>query len=200
MDLDGANPTVIIPTDGMMSNFRRISDVRIDADAEKLYWTYEKTFRRSNLDGSQQETLFTLPEWVSDFQLDPRNGKIYWTSWIHRPNAGTVNRANFDGTEQETLVSEGLWGVYGLALDLNAGKMYFSDYWTSGPTNYDGTIRAANLDGSMIQTILNLGPSSGPHAVAIDTQFVPEPCTVMLFAIGFCCIGSRRGGFSIATR
>ena len=59
----------------------------------------------------------------------------------------------------ETLISEDLWGVYGLALDVSANKMYFSDYWTSGPTNYDGTIRSANMDGTMVRTIVNFGPS-----------------------------------------
>jgi hypothetical protein len=191
VDLDGSNLTTIIPTDGLTTSLVRIEKARIDPNAEKLYWSYgKKTFFRSNLDGSGIESLFSSQEYLQDFEIDSRNEKIYWNSSEWGRDGGSVHRANFDGSELETLVSDGLWGAYGLALDLARGKIYFSDGWTSGPVNYDGTIRVANLDGSMIDTKINLGPNYNAQpwrGLAIDTRIVPEPSIFALFTIATCC-------------
>ncbi len=182
MESDGANPTVIIPSDGLNISYTRIHNLQVDSLGEKLYWTHMKTFRRSNIDGSGAETLFTVSEWPSQIQLDAATGKVYWAMWNGIPGEGSINRANLDGSQQETLVA-GLWGAYGIALDVRAGKMYFSDYWTSGPTNYDGTIRSANLDGSMVRTVMNFGPMYGPQELALNTATIPEPHTKYLLCM-----------------
>jgi sugar lactone lactonase YvrE len=186
-DLDGANPKIIIPSDGIASAFIRIEDVRVDSAAEKLYWSYgKKDFYRSNLDGTDIELLFSWHDYLQDFEIDSRNEKIYWTSSNWRREGGSVHRANFDGSDEETLISDGLWGAYGIALDLVRERLYFSDAWTSGPTNYDGTIRVASLDGSMVDTVVNLGPNAAMQpwrGLAVDLQIVPEPRTSVLFAI-----------------
>jgi hypothetical protein len=193
-DLNGSNPAVIIPGDGQNINITRIGDLEVDPIGGKLYWTFEKTFRRSNLDGSQQETLFSSNEWVLDFKLSPQSSQLYWTSSTSGPGGGTVNRANFDGTGRQTLVSGNLWGVYGLALDLEAGKMYFSDVWTSGPTAYDNTLRVANLDGSMPQTLINFGPSqlNAAYSLELGPVLVPEPPSAALAAVLATALIQRR--------
>ena len=65
-------------------------------------------------------------------------GKMYWTGF----NFGTIQRADTDGSDAETLVT-GLRAVAGIALDLDAGKMYWTES-TAG--NRPGTIQRANLD------------------------------------------------------
>jgi sugar lactone lactonase YvrE len=191
-DLDGSNAIDIVPTDGISSNRNRIFRLSLDPNAEKLYWTQidQNSFRTSNLDGSQIETLFTVRDSILDFQVDPLGQKLYWTTFSYVAGRGSVKRANLDGTQQETLVS-GLWGVYALALDVNAGKMYFADSWSSG--NYDSTIRMANLDGTDVQTILNLGPQDRIIAATLDTLIVPEPsAALMLMAVALCSVRMRR--------
>ena len=78
--------------------------------------------------------------------------KIYWTAayWIEGVLIeGKIQRANPDGSQMEDLVT-GLDYPYGLALDVAAGKMYWS---TSLP---DGTaiIQRANLDGSQVEDLV----------------------------------------------
>jgi sugar lactone lactonase YvrE len=193
-DLDGGNQQVVVRSDGQSTNITRIDDLRIDVNGEKLYWSNvrEHSFYRSNLDGSGQELLFSFPGYIHDFDIDPQNQRIYWSKWGFSQNGGAVLRANINGTQQETLISDGLWGVYGLAVDVDAGKMYFTDTWTSGPTNYDGTIRTANLDGSMVRTIANLGPTNRPEGIAFG--LIPEPSSSAIVVSGllFVSLASRR--------
>ena len=90
---------------------------------------------------------------------------IYWT------DAGTKNiwRANLDGSNIETLITiertrygPGIYysGPHGLALDVNEGKMY----WTEGLRR----IRRANLDGSDTETLIITGYSL--HHLALDVD------------------------------
>lgn len=186
LDLDGGNATVVIPSDGMSANLTRIDDLRIDPIGGKLYWSNvcNNSFNRSNLDGSGQEELFTFPGFIHDFDIDPRNDLVYWSRWGFVRDGGAILRANFDGSQEVALISDGLWGVYGLSLDLDGGQMYFADYWTRGPTNYDGTIRKANIDGSMVSVIANLGPANRVITVAVPQHIIPEPSALVIAFLG----------------
>ena len=83
---------------------------------------------------------------------------IYWTD----RNTHKIQRANLDGSNVETLVTLGedvFAGPYGLALDVDGGKIY----WTDDKRNSRiERIRRANLDGSNIETIIfsRIRPSS----------------------------------------
>ena len=74
---------------------------------------------------------------------------IYWRD----SGTGKIQRANLDGSNIEDLVAiEGssVYGPYGLALDMNGGKIY----WTTNDFTYDrDKIQRANLDGSNIETV-----------------------------------------------
>ena len=76
---------------------------------------------------------------------------IYWTD----SHTHTIQRASLDGSNIETLVAlediEGFryGGPFGLALDVDGGKMY----WTEGHWR----IRRANLDGSNIEFLIITG-------------------------------------------
>ena len=70
--------------------------------------------------------------------------KMYWA------NAGSwdrIQRADLDGTNIEDLVTTGLMDPLDIALDLAAGKMYWTDQGTD-------KIQRANLDGSNVQDLL----------------------------------------------
>ncbi|MXZ01817.1 DUF5050 domain-containing protein, partial [Candidatus Poribacteria bacterium] len=122
---------------------RNPSSLTLDVAGNKMYWidhAYNSIFK-ATLDGKQQEKLITgLSNTPGMIALDVANNKIYWTD----PGTGKISRANLDGSGVLDLV-EGQGSLYGLALDVEAGKMYWSrsDY-----------IFRANLDGSDSERIL----------------------------------------------
>ena len=74
----------------------------------------------------------------------PDKTRMYWT------NAGSrdrIQRANIDGSNVEDLVTTGLRDPIDIALDLTAGKMYWTDHGTD-------KIQRANLDGSNLEDLV----------------------------------------------
>ena len=81
---------------------------------------------------------------------------MYWTDF----GAGTIQRANLNGTSVEVPVT-GLSNPSGIALDIAAGKMYWTD---------PGKIHRANLDGTSVEDLV-----TGPQVrlgIALDVLSV----------------------------
>ena len=142
----------------------------LDVAGGKMYWVDVGTFKiqRANLDGSQVEDLVTTgsvgPRAVA---LDVNGGKMYWTGddWTEedgRTIEGRIQRANLDGTQVEDLLTDPseVSDPGGLALDLAAGKMYWTD------TGYS-SIERANLDGSDSETLVYEWLNA-PWSLALD--------------------------------
>ncbi|MAT96582.1 MAG: hypothetical protein CL608_05510 [Anaerolineaceae bacterium] len=131
-----------------------------------LYWTENNRLERAPLAGSQTteamiQTLVTDQERAHGISLDIENGRMYWAEFGSGTDTGQIWRANLDGSDAELLVS----GIptppvdnristrppqrFGLALDVNANKMY----WTETAT---GLIKQANLDGSGVTTLVDM--------------------------------------------
>jgi DNA-binding beta-propeller fold protein YncE len=90
--------------------------------------------------------------------------RIYWANYA----ANTISWANLDGSGGGELPTTGapLDGPMGLAVDSATGRLYISNYGSTGVSNL---ISWANLDGSGgggFQT--GNATVSGPHGVAID--------------------------------
>ena len=49
---------------------------------------------------------------------------MYWTDWGEKPK---IERANLDGTERIVLLNTSLGWPNGLAIDYDAGKLYWGD-------------------------------------------------------------------------
>ena len=73
--------------------------------------------------------------------VDPAGGKMYWTTAGAGPFL--LQRANLDGTDLETIITT-VDAALGVALDAQAGRVYW---------NERTAIRRANLDGTNVQTI-----------------------------------------------
>ena len=84
-------------------------------------------------------------------------GKMYWAD----SGTGKVQRANLDGSQVEDLVTSGR--PNGIALDSNAGKMYWTD--SIELRSGIGKIRRANLDGSQVEDLVTTG---APSSIALD--------------------------------
>jgi DNA-binding beta-propeller fold protein YncE len=80
--------------------------------------------------------------------------------------AGRVLSANPDGSDLKTLVSEGRKLPDGLAVDVAAGHLY----WTNmgNPKANDGTIFRSDLDGRNMTTIIAPGGAFTPKQLQID--------------------------------
>ncbi len=145
--------------------------IAVDGYNNQLYWVDAgmDKIKRAKLDGSSIEDLVTggmvTPE---DVELDLGSGKMYWSDAV----PDKIMRANLDGTNVVSAIS-GVNSIRGIALDPWGGKLYWSDVTTH-------TIHRADLDGSGDEIIIDAGGGSFIY----DIDFVPEPATMSLLAIG----------------
>ena len=138
--------------------------IALDVAAGKMYWTDLFRIQRANLDGTNVEDVIT-GEFFSAIALDVFDNKMYWSKIVGPAN---IQRANFDGSNVEDLVT-GLDAPLGLALDVAAGKMY----WTDLNAN---KIQRANLDGSNLETLFADQNASG---IALR---IPQPDGMLTFS------------------
>lgn len=130
------------------------------ANAQKMYWGESGAgkIRRANLDGTNVEDLISGLVFPA-IAIDEGARKMYWTTGA---DIFQIHRANLDGSNAE-LVLESFFGPsIGLALDVGAGKMYFSFESDAGC----GGLRRANVDGSEIEDLPLMVCASG--ALALD--------------------------------
>jgi hypothetical protein len=104
VDYDGKNLTKIIPANGG-------DDLALDLIARKMYFSNapeNATIMRANLDGSNLETVFSVPlpySALANIVLDLQEQKIYMSLYdVSRDwKAKAISRVNFDGTGYEIL-------------------------------------------------------------------------------------------------
>jgi hypothetical protein len=152
--------------------------IAVDEIAGKLYWTDRTTNKisRSDIDGSNVEDLYTF---ASDrpftLALDVAAGDLYFSS----PDSKTINRAKMDGSAAPVVIYDssdasaapddgnsgnpGIRDVRGIALDLNAGMIY----WTDRGTGADRVVRGT-MDGTMVPQLLYTQGSGSAQMVALD--------------------------------
>ena len=160
-NLDGSN------IEDLVTGLGYPLDIALDVSAGKMYWVDSGKIQRANLDGSNVEDLVTGLDYPSDIALDVSTGKMYWIAdaqesiiggeWVPRGTA-KIQCANLDGSNIEDLVT-GLGYPSDIALDVSAGKMYWTD-------KLRDKIQCANLDGSNIEDLVTgLGY---PLGIALD--------------------------------
>src|SRR5580658_10137640 len=104
-DLDGGNHKTIVPAGGTHTP----KQIQLDKTNGKLYWSDREGMRvmRSNLDGSQIETLVETGHseadrrdarnWCVGIAVDLAKGKLYWTQkGGDNANEGRILRANLE--------------------------------------------------------------------------------------------------------
>ena len=163
--------------------------------AEKMYWLDPnlKRIQRANLDGSQIETVYTLPKPGKHLAVDAIGGKLYWIDGTSSDTAA-IHRANMDGTQTDTIVDHGVSGlIQEISIDQGARKLVYrqdqagvlTGWWRvnldgtqqeSLPFNgYHGNTWAAEdgiiyyfkyIDGDRFLVGQDLAGSSEPHVIA----------------------------------
>lgn len=167
-NLDGSHVTDIV------TGLNHPAGIAIDATNGKLYWTTHEggngsgTLQRANLDGSGRQTVLSAlgaPEGVA---IDPTAGFAYYTDRSDAPlspNDRGIHRVNLDGTGKTLLLStrngpNDPSNPIDIALDLSAGKMYWTD---DGPDS----LSRANLDGTAYQRSM-VGTTFGTSGLGLD--------------------------------
>ena len=169
-DLDGKNEEIIVRSP--------VGHIALDGDGGKIYWTDSSAIHRADLDGKNEEEILTgLAAPPARIALDLDRSKIYWTERTDS-GSGSIRRADLDGENVESLILEDTnvrfcFGFYrdryrvqgcrspysnDFALDVDEGKLY----WTDG-----GAIRRTDLDGTNVEHLFG-ALARAPHRLALD--------------------------------
>ena len=160
-DLDGQNRTTIVPAGGTFTP----KQLHLEKNSGKLYWCDREGMRvmRSNLDGSQIETLVDSSQgdarpgrdqkkWCVGITVDPERGRIYWTQkGPDDAGLGCIFHASVDIPEGETAAErsdiavffDGLPEPIDLELDLETRVLYWTD---RGDPPRGNTVNRASVD------------------------------------------------------
>jgi hypothetical protein len=159
-DLDGNNRKVIIPEGSTFTP----KQIQLDKKNGKLYWCDREGMRvmRSNLDGSQIETLIEAgcgdtdrrdqTRWCVGITLDPERQQIYWTQkGPDNGEKGRIFRAGIEVPKGETAAARSDIEVFfdhlpepiDLELDLRNRVLYWTD---RGDPPRGNTVNRAPVD------------------------------------------------------
>ncbi|MBX3415046.1 MAG: hypothetical protein KF708_20350, partial [Pirellulales bacterium] len=147
-NLDGSGIEPVITT-GLTSN--ALYGFAVDGVGGKLYMhqhlgaNSNSSIYTANLDGTGLAKLPFTAYYATDIIPEPVSGKLYFHDNVFYQG---IRRSNLDGTSVENLVVGDARGV-GLALDLTASKLYYTDAATH-------QIFRSNLDGSGQELLLSL--------------------------------------------
>ena len=141
----------------LVDGLNYVYGLALDLVNGKMYWTETvgDMIGRSDLDGSNPEDLVTVSS-PRPIALDVAGGKMYFA-------AGHIWRASLDGSNMEDLVNPDDM-VTGIALDIEAGHMYWTEGW-----HPNAKIRRADFDGQNVVDFAIPGMYE-PQGIALDLR------------------------------
>jgi hypothetical protein len=181
-DIDGKNRKVIVPP-GITFTPKQI---HLDKKNGKLYWGDREGMRvmRSNLDGSQVETLVEAgrgdtdrrdqTRWCVGITIDPERRQIYWTQkGPDNGGKGRIFRAGIEIPRGETAASRSDIEVFydhlpepiDLELDLENRVLYWTD---RGDPPRGNTVSRASIDAKPRAPEIVLGHLMEGIGIALD--------------------------------
>jgi hypothetical protein len=185
-DIDGKNRRFIVPPGGTFTP----KQLHLDKANGKLYWSDREGMRvmRSNLDGSQIETLVQTGQgendrrdqtrWCVGITVDPKRGQIYWTQkGGDNAGVGRILRAGIDIPKGETAADRSDVEVFfnGLPepIDLELDREHRILYWTDrGDPPRGNTVNRAPIDAKPAQNVPQIVVSDLMEGIgiALDVQ------------------------------
>ncbi len=146
------------------------SDLAVDLNGGKIYWSESGKIKRANLDGTTIETLATASQGIfTSLALDPFYDKLYYLNRYGIDD--DVHRMNLDGSGDEMLFTvhpETNYMASDIQVDGSGGFLY----WTN--TNGTSSIERANVDGSGRQVLIS---SAGINPMSLRL----DPITAKLY-------------------
>jgi hypothetical protein len=167
-DLDGRNRTTIVPEGATFTP----KQLHLDKKNGKLYWADREGMRvmRSNLDGSQIETLVQAgygdadrsnpANWCVGITVDTDSGHLYWTQkGGDNAEQGRILRANMELPQGQTAANRRdvivLFDSLPEPIDLELDRKNRVLYWTDrGNPPRGNTVNRASIDGKPSQEIV----------------------------------------------
>ena len=135
----------------------------------KLYWTDLNLdlIQRSNLDGSNVETIAQVPG-ITYLAVDPNQDRIFYAIGSPTPQIWSMDYEGGDNQLLSTLdVSH---YVRGMDFDASSNQLFWSS--SDGYTSGGGKIRASNADGSNVHDVIDLdlvkSKATRPYGMAVD--------------------------------
>lgn len=136
----------------------------VDFTKPVLYWTENSFVRASSLDGTASRTI-AVGEYPTGVAIDAVAGQLYWAD----NETDSITRANLDGSDAKVIYtsSDTFANPNGIAIDHAANRIFWTE--ASTPTNANGYVKSAALDGSGA-TALYTGQF--PTGVALSAPFL----------------------------
>ena len=129
----------------------------------------------ANVDGSgTPTTLYTRGQntLLGSTAIDVAGNRLYWCdftlSGTTGDTAGSIMRGSLDGTATPVELFSHEYGCNGIAIDVAAGKMYWSRFSTSRNQDNTSLIRVGNLDGSGVPSTLYSEGDGSSSGLALD--------------------------------
>jgi hypothetical protein len=181
-DIDGKNRRVIIPPGGTFTP----KQLQLDKKSRKLYWCDREGMRvmRSNLDGSQVETLVEAgrgdadrhdqTRWCVGIAIDPERKQIYWTQkGPDNGEQGRILRAGIEIPSGKTAANRSDVEVFfdhlpepiDLELDLRNRVLYWTD---RGDPPRGNTVNRASIESKPHAPDIVLGHLMEGIGIALD--------------------------------
>jgi DNA-binding beta-propeller fold protein YncE len=144
----------------------------VDAAGGYLYWgvtgdSGTSNFRRSTLGGAiDPDFLITSASRTRDIAVDPTTATAYWCD----RQTGSVFKRAVNGGANQTVIS-GMNAPHGIALDVEAEKVYWADTGARGnPPQGLSARRVArcNFDGTQFENLSTPTPTSEPWDLTLD--------------------------------
>ena len=104
-----------------LSGWYRSGPFTVDFDSGTLFWQDSSWIHLSNIDESDYQVLFKGSEELSQIEVDPVNGKLYFISNDQFDNK-IVSRSNIDGTEIEEILS--YQGSNNISIDTRNNRLF----------------------------------------------------------------------------
>ncbi len=137
--------------------------IAVDRTSAFAFWTDPCTGTIKRSSGFNIDTLASGLAGPGGIALDIYAGKMYWVD----TTAGTISRANLNGTSVQTIIPSGINTPEAIAVDPFGGWIYWTEFISPGV----GKVRAARLDGTLVQDVAPAGGT--PVGIAIDNLTPP---------------------------
>jgi sugar lactone lactonase YvrE len=138
-----------------------------DIQSQTVFWNESSSsILRAGWNGTNIEQVYQISSMtVGGLAVDPRGPYLYWgeSDYDGHTERGGIWRSNLDGSGAESVFHAVDVAPMAICIDQNSDKVYWAD--NGSPP----TIKRANLDGTGIETIINLGFQGRSVAISPDS-------------------------------
>lgn len=169
-NLDGTGIETVYAENPYDPTYSFVSKPTVDPTNGYVYFSAGGAIRRLRLDGTGAlQTVVRGVTTVAAIALDVGAGRIYFAD--ANTNSDYIGRANLDDSGFTLLYDNtpavfGTSGLFDMKLDLEGGKLYWTDELAK-------TVRKCDLDGSGMETIYTSPTSLAPTGLTLNTDPLP---------------------------